>query len=418
MKKNIPERILNNQELKSAITVLPENYDFEIEKTLWQIEEHNATRVALQFPEGLLIFSMTIADIISRFAGVETVILGDVTYGACCVDDFSSKALGCDFLVHYGHSCLVPITITQVKTMYVFVHISIDVAHLVESIKHNFSPDNRFVLSGTIQFSRALQSARQPLQDYFADLLIPQTKPLSPGEVLGCTSPRFENKDILVFVADGRFHLESIMIHNPDVTAYKYDPYDKKITKEVYQHDAMKSLRKSAIDSSRGTRKWGIILGTLGRQGNPKIFQRLTKMMKQKGIEYTKILLSEIFPSKLALFQDVDVFVQVGCPRLSIDWGHEFSKPVLNPYEATVALQQSEWRSVYPMDFYSDSGGVWTNYYKTEEEKQQEAERRKANRKARIAKLRARKKLKKVKLEFEQDSKSVVINPEQKAIEI
>jgi len=418
MKKNIPERILNNQELKSAITVLPENYDFEIEKTLWQIEEHNATRVALQFPEGLLIFSMTIADIISRFAGVETVILGDVTYGACCVDDFSSKALGCDFLVHYGHSCLVPITITQVKTMYVFVHISIDVAHLVESIKHNFSPDNRFVLSGTIQFSRALQSARQPLQDYFADLLIPQTKPLSPGEVLGCTSPRFENKDILVFVADGRFHLESIMIHNPDVTAYKYDPYDKKITKEVYQHDAMKSLRKSAIDSSRGTRKWGIILGTLGRQGNPKIFQRLTKMMKQKGIEYTKILLSEIFPSKLALFQDVDVFVQVGCPRLSIDWGHEFSKPVLNPYEATVALQQSEWRSVYPMDFYSDSGGVWTNYYKTEEEKQQEAERRKANRKSRIAKLRARKKLKKVKLEFEQDSKSVVIKPEQKAIEI
>ena len=69
-------------------------------------------------------------------------------------------------------------------------------------------------------------------------------------------------------------------------------------------------------------------------------------------------------------------------------------------------------------DFYSDSGGVWTNYYKTEEEKQQEAERRKANRKARIAKLRARKKLKKVKLEFEQDSKSVVIMSEQKAIEI
>jgi len=416
--KSIPERILNNQELKGAITVLPENYDFEIEKTLWQIEEHNATRVALQFPEGLLIFSMTIADIISRFAGVECVILGDVTYGACCVDDFSSKALGCDFLVHYGHSCLVPITITQVKTMYVFVHISIDVAHLVESIKHNFSPDLRFVLSGTIQFSRALQSARQPLQDYFADLLIPQTKPLSPGEVLGCTSPRFENKDVLVFVADGRFHLESIMIHNPDVTAYKYNPYDKKITKEVYQHDAMKSLRKSAIDSTRGTRKWGIILGTLGRQGNPKIFQRLTKMMKQRGIEYTKILLSEIFPSKLALFQDVDVFVQVGCPRLSIDWGHEFPKPVLNPYEATVALQQSEWRSVYPMDFYSDSGGVWTNYYKTEEEKQQEAEKRKANRKARIAKLRARKKLKKVKLEFEQDSNSAVVKPEQKAIEI
>ena len=35
--------------------------------------------------------------------------MADVTYGACCVDDFSARALGCDLLVHYGHSCLIPI---------------------------------------------------------------------------------------------------------------------------------------------------------------------------------------------------------------------------------------------------------------------------------------------------------------------
>lgn len=34
-------------------------------------------------------------------------IMGDVTYGACCIDDFSAAAMGADFLVHYGHSCLV-----------------------------------------------------------------------------------------------------------------------------------------------------------------------------------------------------------------------------------------------------------------------------------------------------------------------
>ena len=32
--------------------------------------------------------------------------MGDVTYGACCVDDYTAVALGCDMLVHYGHSCL------------------------------------------------------------------------------------------------------------------------------------------------------------------------------------------------------------------------------------------------------------------------------------------------------------------------
>ena len=36
-------------------------------------------------------------------------VLGDVTYGACCVDDFTARSLGAEFMIHYGHSCLVPI---------------------------------------------------------------------------------------------------------------------------------------------------------------------------------------------------------------------------------------------------------------------------------------------------------------------
>lgn len=41
-----------------------------------------------------------------RFTEAEAVVMGDVTYGACCVDDYTARALGADFLVHYGHSCL------------------------------------------------------------------------------------------------------------------------------------------------------------------------------------------------------------------------------------------------------------------------------------------------------------------------
>ena len=42
------------------------------------------------------------------------------------------------------------------------------------------------------------------------------------GEVLGCTAPIIaESADAIVFVADGRFHLEAIMIANPDIPAYR-----------------------------------------------------------------------------------------------------------------------------------------------------------------------------------------------------
>jgi len=62
-------------------------------------------------------------------------VLGDVTYGACCVDDLSAAALGAQLLVHYGHSCLVPVDVTAVPCLYVFVDIKIDVPHLVDTVR-------------------------------------------------------------------------------------------------------------------------------------------------------------------------------------------------------------------------------------------------------------------------------------------
>jgi len=50
---------------------------------------------------------------------------------------------------------------------------------------------------------------------------VPQEKPLSPGEILGCTSPKVSDADCLIYLGDGRFHLESIMIANPELAAYR-----------------------------------------------------------------------------------------------------------------------------------------------------------------------------------------------------
>ena len=39
---------------------------------------------------------------VCSFTDADTLIMGDVTYGACCVDDYTAKAMGCDLMVHYG----------------------------------------------------------------------------------------------------------------------------------------------------------------------------------------------------------------------------------------------------------------------------------------------------------------------------
>ncbi|KAG8834984.1 Diphthamide biosynthesis protein 1 [Serendipita sp. 400] len=367
--------------------------------------------VGLQMPEGLLMWACILSDIIEKFTSAQTVILGDVTYGACCIDDYTALALGCDILVHYGHSCLVPIDTTTIRTLYVFVEISIDSEHLAKTIRRNFPsvrgkflanvvqsseeadapagsiiasrtsvqkpisaaievkeehaeeviPNNkaeertRLALVSTIQFAAALNRLKEDLSATVADdnevqppvallghegatnghsivapydpridldrgsyeTIVPRSKPLSPGEILGCTAPRLKDVDAIVYLADGRFHLEAIMIANPDIPAFRYDPYSKKLTREWYDHHEM----------------------------------------RQKDGYIT-------------------TFVQTSCPRLSIDWGYAFDRPLLNPYEAAVALGlarnweetekeedtggplESKPGGVYPMDFY-EAGSVW-----------------------------------------------------------
>lgn len=373
---------MNDPELNAAIANLPSNYSFEVHKCVWHLRKASAKSVALQFPEGLLLFSQMLADIFAHFCGVRCTIMGDVTYGACCVDDFTASRLGCDFLIHYGHSCLVPInrTLKDVRMLYVFVEIAVDNEHLVQLVRHNFAPETAFALMGTIQFVAVLQHAKAALTEY-TGMYIPQCRPLSPGEVLGCTSPKLpDGTTTLIFVADGRFHLEASMIANPTVRAFRYDPYSKKMTSEHYDHKAMRAIRKDAIDQARAGRSYGLILGTLGRQGSPIVMRDLKAKIKAAGHRCTSLLMSEMKPEKLAYFGDqVDVWVQVACPRLSIDWGHKFcnGKPLLSPYEANVVLGHAApfWAAdeedrvdlearPYPMDFYSkDSSGPWTVNY-------------------------------------------------------
>ncbi|KAF8974607.1 diphthamide synthesis protein [Flammula alnicola] len=471
----IPQDILLDSQLNAAIKQLPPNYSFEIHKTIHHVRKNNATMVALQMPEGLQMFACTIADIIERFTNALTVIMGDVTYGACCIDDYTAVALGCDMLVHYGHSCLVPMDQTTIKTLYVFVEIGIDSTHLAQTIRMNFPDDRetfhrnlldfeavssripigtqigigrdlriehasstitlddgpavststlptRLALVSTIQFVAALQRLREDLSleptdshnfvssspvgllsDGSAEkksqlwtgkyeTTIPRSKPLSPGEILGCTAPRLHNVDALIYLGDGRFHLESIMIANPDVAAFRYDPYSKKLTRERYDHEEMQAVRDSAVQAARKSLTlsseissstddddtgplWGVILGTLGRQGSLKQMQAVTHQLQasKSPIPYIQILLSELSPAKLALFNPhISTFIQTSCPRLSIDWGYAFEKPLLSPYETAVAVGKApSWRQeprqdkgsseslgIYPMDFY-EAGSPW-----------------------------------------------------------
>lgn len=134
---------------------------------------------------------------------------------------------------------------------------------LAKYFDHSYVPQVRRARRTALEQHRCSSTDR-----HIADNLQPQVKPLSPGEVLGCTSPKLVGVDSYIFVADGRFHLEvpsgglvvcmpvrssshtccpvlqSVMIQNPTLTAYRYNPYSKRMTVERYDHDKMRDVRQ------------------------------------------------------------------------------------------------------------------------------------------------------------------------------
>ena len=117
---------------------------------------------------------------------------------------------------------------------------------------------------------------------------------------------------------------------------------------------------------------------------------------------WTIVLMSELSPTRIGLFGDsVDAWIQIACPRLSIDWGDAFVKPLLTTFEAEIALGdlpgwwEKEKKEVvvkddsgsncdagvdccaksgsccgdndngvdYPMDYYAQDGGEWNSCY-------------------------------------------------------
>mmetsp|Transcript_3125 Transcript_3125/g.2843 ORF Transcript_3125/g.2843 Transcript_3125/m.2843 type:complete len:379 (+) Transcript_3125:16-1152(+) len=358
----IPEDILSNPELARWMELVPKNYNFEIHKTLWRIRELNAKRVGLQFPEGLQMYGCLLSDILLAIGGLEDVIiLADVVYGACCIEDLTANELHLDLLVHYGHSCLIPINETCMKTLYVFVDIAINIDTLVDTLIHNFPDTNeKIALVSTVQFVESVTIAKKMLDERgYTNFNIPQAKPRTTGELLGCTSPAIPEQ-IIISVSDGRFHLEAAMIQNPGSKFFRYDPYQNKIYAEYYDLNEMKVRRNVSIEATRNARHIGLVLGTLGRQGSIHILSQLEKLLQGIGRKYTVFLMSDVSQSSINKYPEVDAWVEIACPRLAIDWGAEFTKPMLNPYECFVAFKNLPLD--YPMDNYMYNGGEWSVY--------------------------------------------------------
>lgn len=77
-------------------------------------------QVCLQLPDDFLSHSIKISvDLKSKLdSAVNIFILGDTSYGSCCVDEIAAAHVNADSIIHFGHACLS--RVTRLPVLYIF----------------------------------------------------------------------------------------------------------------------------------------------------------------------------------------------------------------------------------------------------------------------------------------------------------
>jgi len=131
---------------------------FEIDRCVEWIKENDLHRVALQFPDRLLSAAPSVSTLIRTRLGEEVFILGDTSFGECCVDEVAAEHVNADGIIHFGHSCL-----SQTKALpvlLVFTRLPLCLTSFSESISSSCSPEANLLLLYDVEYHHCLDTFR------------------------------------------------------------------------------------------------------------------------------------------------------------------------------------------------------------------------------------------------------------------
>ncbi|KDQ27431.1 hypothetical protein PLEOSDRAFT_51229 [Pleurotus ostreatus PC15] len=335
---------------------------FELEWTISQIKDGGFKRIALQFPDELLQYSVPIFQTLKRHLrpGQDVYILADTSYGSCCVDEVAAQHVDADLIVHYGHACMSHPC--RLPVIYVFGRQHLDVQlcaqNLVDSISKDqaLNENTQVVLKLDVIYAHCAADVRDALVAKGIQVTYtPIPRRLEPATQTNTSLADVETSNtptLILYVGPESLHLTNLLITHSFSTVYRYDPNIQVVIVESTKTNKMLMRRYTAVQKARDADVIGILVGTLGVASYlPLITHIRTTLKKAQKKSYT-ISVGKLNPAKLANFMEIECFVLVACPENSIIDSKEFLRPIVTPYELQISLQaEPTWTGRYVLDF-------------------------------------------------------------------
>jgi diphthamide biosynthesis protein 2 len=379
---------------------------YEIERTVEEIRAGKWRRVALQFPDDLLpdapriyeflrrglkrardihrISSSTAEKQTSRNSNVtqdlETTvealsisgkdeveeklfILADTSYGACCVDEVAAEHVDADVVVHYGRSCLSPTA--RLPVIYVFTTRPISLDMVLEIFKETFiDKDQKIILMADVTYSNHIPDVYEKLREegytnvYATSIIHNPSSPLPNRTVPADVS---ESKDALRNYQ--LFHISepptslllSLSSRAGAIHIYPTNYTGSDPPKALLATSVMTLRRRYALVTSLSTVSvFGILINTLSVKNYMHILDYVKKTIASEGKKSYTFVVGKVNAAKVANFSEVGGWVVIGCWESSLIEGKDFWRPIITPFELSLALKSDAervWTGEWTSDF-------------------------------------------------------------------
>ncbi|GME48703.1 diphthamide biosynthesis protein [Neofusicoccum parvum] len=379
---------------------------YEVERTVREIRDGRWRRIALQFPDHMLVDAPRVYAALSRGlerarkapraapAGSEAAggevgsvngvaerlaevdvgangeaeeveeqlyILGDTSYGACCVDEIAAEHVDADVVVHYGRSCLSPTA--RLPVIYVFTTRPLELEPVVEVFKQTYpEKDQKVVLMADIPYSNHLPVLAEQLQGdgytalYLTSIVHDPSSPLPnrtvPDEV---KEDQQALRDYQLFhVSDPPTSL--LLTLSSRVAAVHIYPIDTPRPTQALLASSTRTLRRRYGLLTRLSVEpvFGILINTLSVKNYLHVVDHVKELIAAAGKKSYTFVVGKINAAKVANFSEVGGWVVIGCWESSLIESQDFWKPIITPFELQLTLQddaQRVWTGEWTGDF-------------------------------------------------------------------
>nr|POE49124.1 diphthamide biosynthesis protein 2 [Quercus suber] len=379
---------------------------YEIKRTVDEIKRGKWHRVALQFPDDMLVDAprvferlrddlraansakklgaetrtvtedlskVLLEDESSRLAtpqnGVDGVedetetrlcILGDTSYGACCVDEVAAEHVDADVVVHYGRSCLSPTA--RLPVVYIFTSKQLDLEAAATSFSKLYTDRTEKVcLMADIPYHHHISALAELVRtsgysNTFAPAIVHDPSSLLPNRTLppGVSETTEKLQDYSIFHISTPPTSLLLTLSSRVKRIHIYSPATPTSRATESSSSALLRRRYGLITRLSSVSIFGILINTLSVSNYLTALSHCQELIAAAGKKSYVFVVGKVNAAKVANFAEIGGWVVIGCWESSLIESSDFYRPIITPFELELALQSDEerlWNGEWVGDF-------------------------------------------------------------------